>query len=296
MIATPTGFKDARWLVEVRQALLRAQRTRAQKTRAQKTHSQGSEAHELCRTAREAFLWWSEVPDAMDWVQLGRMLCACEVIWRPLAGEPQDTPAQVEVRQRALGCFLRAQRLDSSAPVPRAEFRRLADLLGSDEQLALSENPDAPFQGGYREGYIRHAVGDAWRVRLPGWLREGYDAGDGHDVFWDGRFTVHLTPSRHEGTFEREAEIARHLACLPAAARGAVRMLPIDQDAIQGYALVLEGEALSAMAGLGPADLLVLGQVAAGDERVSFTAVSQSKETSPLALRLPRDFSLARVE
>ena len=69
-------------------------------------------------------------------------------------------------------------------------------------------------------------------------------------------------------------------------------MLPIDQGAIQGYAIVLEGPSLEHLAGIGPAKMLVLGQVAAGDERINFTALSQCEETAPLALRLPGAFSL----
>jgi hypothetical protein len=275
MVATPTGFRDATWVyglrAELRQALLAPAGTPPS------------------RVAREAFLWWRREPDAFDWVQFGRVLCTCEVIWRPLQGEAGDSPAQVEVRQRAFDSFQKALSIDPQAPVPRAEFSRLATLLGRPlPEGSLPTNGGqavAPFEGGYREGYIRRRVGAAWRVQLPGWLRAGYDAGDGHDVFWDEGFTVHLTVRRRAGSFRREGEIARHIACLPAAARAGSRVIPIDQGKIQGYAIVLQG--------LGSAEVLVCGQVACGNERVSFTAVARSPESSELALRLPRDFSVS---
>jgi hypothetical protein len=268
-VATPVGFRDEAWVLRLRSALRRALLA-----------PPGTPPD---RTAREAFLWWSFEPDAFDWVQHGRVLCTCEVIWRPLA-EGGESDSQVEVRQRAFDCFQNALELDSRAPVPRAEHQRLADLLG----VALPEAAPLEgeeFRGGYREGYIRRRVGAAWKVRLPGWLRAGYDAGDGHDVFWDGGFTVHLTVRRRAGTFRRAGEVARHMACLPPEARGSARVIPIEQGRVQGYAIVLQG--------LGAAEVLVSGQVACGAERVSFTAVARSPECSELALRLPRDFSLA---
>lgn len=276
LVATPTGFKDAGWIERVRAALREAIRHGTPPSLA----------------AREAFLWWAPEPDAFDWVQLGRVLCACEVIWRPLEGDSRDTPAQIDVRQRALDCFARALQLDPAAPVPRAELHRLGELLGSDELPALSADARErePFQGGYREGFIRRQVGAAWRVQLPGWLRAGYDAGDGHDVFWDSGFTVHLTVRRHARAFQRQGEIARHLACLPPGARSAARVILIDQAPIEGYAIVLQAQALGAH---GEAELVVSGQVASGHERVSFTAVARSPETSALALELPRSFSFA---
>ncbi|MBL4847931.1 MAG: hypothetical protein JKY65_20645 [Planctomycetes bacterium] len=273
MVATPTGFRDAAWVYGLRAELRRA--------------ILAPPGTPPSRAAREAFLWWCREPDAFDWVQFGRVLCTCEVIWRPLSGEAGDSPGQVEVRQRAFRAFETALALDASVPVPRAEFKRLATLLGTSLPKTAADPPLAttPFQGGYREGYIRRRVGAAWKVQLPGWLRVGYDAGDGHDVFWDEGFTVHLTVRRRAGTFRREGEIARHLACLPKPARAESRVIPIDQGRIQGYAIVLQG--------LGSAEILVCGQVACGDERISFTAAARSPESSELALRLPQDFSVA---
>lgn len=266
-VATPIGFRDEAWVLQLRAALRRA--------------LLAPPGTPIEPAAREAFLWWSLEPDAFDWVQHGRVLCTCEVIWRPLAEGGESAP-QVEVRQRAFDCFQRALELDPQAPVPRAEHHRLAELLG--EPLPAPA-PSEEFRGGYREGYIRRRVGAAWKVRLPGWLRAGYDAGDGHDVFWDGGFTVHLTVRRRAGTFRRAGEVARHMACLPPEAKAQARVIPIDQGRIQGYAIVLQG--------LDAAEVLVSGQVACGAERVSFTAVARSPESSELALRLPRDFSLA---
>lgn len=278
MVATPIGFRDEAWVLRLRAALRRA--------------LQAPLGTPPPLAAREGFLWWSLEPDAFDWVQHGRVLCTCEVIWRPLA-EGGESDAQVEVRQRALDCFQRALSLDPQAPVPRAEHRRLAELLGQPlpgpspafAGRLETEPSGEEFRGGYREGYIRRRVGAAWKVRLPGWLRVGYDAGDGHDVFWDGAFTVHLTVRRRAGAFRRAGEVARHMACLPPEARAVARVIPIDQGRVQGYAIVLQG--------LGLAEVLVSGQVACGAERVSFTAVARSPESSELALRLPRDFTLA---
>lgn len=273
-VATPIGFRDEAWVVRLRSALRDALFAPA-----------GTPPPPA---AREAFLWWSLEPDAFDLVQQGRLLCTCEVIWRPVAPDAGESDSQVEVRQRAYDCFEAALSLDPRAPVPGAEFARLAELLGhpASQDLPLERSQtQGEFRGGYREGYIRRRVGTAWKVRLPGWLRSGYDAGDGHDVFWDGGFTVHLTVQRHAGTFRRASEIARHLACLPEGARAGARVIPIDQGRVQGYAIVLQG--------LDAAEVLVSGQVACGAERVSFTAVASSPESSELALRLPRDFSLA---
>jgi len=268
-VATPVGFRDEAWVLRLRGAL--------------KRDLLAPLGTPPSLVSREAFLWWFFEPDAFDWVQHGRVLCTCEVIWRPLA-EGGESDSQIEARQRAYECFQNALRLDPRAPVPRAEHRRLAELLGR-PRPETTPTESEEFSGGYREGYIRRRVGAAWKVRLPGWLRAGYDAGDGHDVFWDGGFTVHLTVRRRAGTFRRAGEVARHMACLPQEARAQARVIPIDQGRIQGYAIVLQG--------LDSAEVLVSGQVACGAERVSFTAVARSPECSELALRLPRDFSLA---
>ncbi len=151
LIATPTGFKGRRWVRATRAALARARRSRRPDRPA--------------RAARDAFLWWCATPDAFDLVQLGRALCATDVIWRPVSGE--DDPDQDAARRRALECFEAAMRRDPAAPVPLPEMRRLYELTGrrgEAERLATEAGVDA-FWGGYREGWIRLPIG-RWTIAV----------------------------------------------------------------------------------------------------------------------------------
>lgn len=269
-VATPTGFKDAAWVERVRvglEAALRApQRGRAPPP-----------------AAREAFLWWHALPDAFDWVQLGRAICVSDVIWRP---EARGDPLQREVRQRAADCFERALLLDPEAPVPTPELRRLYELLDRpDEALRVAarvRRPASPFEGGYREGWIRCPLAGRWNLLLPGWLQARCDDADGHDVFWDERMTVHVTAiARAPRRFVPRAAAERHLALLAPEARRQALLELIDNGAAQGYAVLHPLRSA-------PGTSVVQGVVARGQERVAFTILVRSPEACPLALRLGR--------
>jgi hypothetical protein len=273
-IATPTGFKTRAWVEGTRQAL-----------------SQALRQAELPRRAREAFLWWSRVPDALDWTQLGRATCTCDVIWRPLVGSDhdEDAPEQVFSRERAVWCFESALRLDPEAAVPLAELERLYALLGREPQpearRALEERGRAPFEGGYREGWIRRSLGNGpWNVQLPGWLRSSCDDADGHDVFWDEGMTVHVTASRRRSErFSPQEQADEHLAFFPHEVRGRARVEYLADGGLRGYVVTVSGGP-----GLPGIDTLVLGQVGRARERLTFTVVSRSPEASAMALRLGR--------
>jgi len=267
MVATPTGFKSAGWIRSTREALRRA------------LH-RPEVSEPLPRAAREAFLWWRAEPDAFDWVQLGRVLCTCDVIWRPL--DSPDAPEQVEVRERAYECFAAALRLDPHAPVPWAELERLAELTG--RELPPRPAPDsasARFRGGYREGWIRRQVGE-WNLALPGWLRARWDE-DGHEVFYDDRITVHVSARRGEGRFPVEAEVARHLAALPPSLASQTEVLKLERGSLSGYTLVIAPQGNEPVA---PRQVVVQGQRAFARERASFTVLLSDAKDRELALRL----------
>lgn len=267
-VATPTGFKDAAWIERVRDGLERA-------LRAPRAGLVPGPA------AREAFLWWHAPPDAFDWVQLGRAICTSDVIWRP---EARGHPLQREVRQRAVDCFERALLLDRAAPVPTEELRRLYELLGRpDEALrvaARAQRAGPPFEGGYREGWIRCALAGRWNLLLPGWLQARCDDADGHDVFWDERMTVHLTAiARAPRRFVPRAAAERHLALLAPDARREALLELIDNGAARGYAVLHPLRSA-------PGTSVVQGVVGWCEERVAFTVLVRSPEAYPLALRL----------
>lgn len=271
-VATPTGFKGSRWIHDVRSGL-----------RAALTHP----PRPLAREAREAFLWWNRVPDAIDWIQLGRAICTSDVIWRPLAAG-EDAPSQVLVREGAVACFESALKIDPHAAVPLEELQRLYALLDrvpeAEATAAQAAGSDTePFQGGYREGWIRCPLAGQWNLQLPGWLRSACDAGDGHDVFWDDRMTVHVTATRRGGgEFSPEECANQHLEQLPPGARDLAVVEFLDGQ-VSGYLVVLE---------FGPdvpdVDSLVTGQVGRAGERVTFTVVARSPEASAMARRLGR--------
>ncbi len=268
LIATATGFRSLSWLDTTHAALERALVEPKQS---------------LSPAAREAFLWWSTVPDAFDWIQLGRSICTSEVIWSALPGE--DAPGQVDARERAVACLERAQELSPSSPAPVEELKRLYLLLGQPEKARRIETkrPGAPFRGGYRQGWIRRSLPGHWNVQVPGWLRARCDEADGHDVFWDDRMTVHLTTSRRARSFKAREQASFHLEQLPASARSRARVEFLQGDAVEGYVVTLP---------YGPetpdVDSLVSGQVASAGERATFTVVSRSPEASVMAARLSR--------
>ena len=266
MVATPTGYKSADWIRSTREALRRA------------LHP--AEAGPLPRAARQAFLWWRAEPDAFDWIQLGRVLCTCDVIWRPL--DSPDAPEQVEVRERAYECFSAALRLDPRAEVPWAELERLAELLGREppRRPAVEEREPPRFRGGYREGWIRRQIGE-WNLALPGWLRARWDD-DGHEVFYDDRITVHVSARRGEGRFPLEAEVARHLAALPPSLANQTEVLKLDRGSLSGYTLVIAPEPERRT----PRQVVVQGQRAFARERASFTVLLSDAKDRELALRL----------
>ncbi len=267
LVATPTGFKGRRWIAATRDGLREALLS---------PHPERPGP-----AARAAFLWWHEEPDPFDWVQLGRAVCTTDVIWRPVHGE--DAPEQRESRALAVACFEQALRLDPAAPVPREELRRLYALLDQPD-LAATVGPDGDhdegFWGGYREGWIRLPVGGRWHVALPGWLRAGVDATDGHDVFWDDELTVHVTCARGPADFSAPAEARRHVARLPGPERTRAQVELLGDGPVSGYVVVLpasEGR-----------DTLVQGQVVCARERIGFTVVARSAAASAAALRLGR--------
>lgn len=272
LVATPTGFKSRGW-IEATCAGLKAALA-------------GLPGAPLPREARQAFLWWFSEPDAFDWIQLGRAVCTSDVIWRPLLGE--DSPGQVETRERAIACFESALGLDSTAPVPLEELRRLYELVGRVEDAErvaarAQEQPHEPFQGGYREGWIRYPLGARWNLQLPGWLRAACDAADGHDVFWDDRMTVHVsvTALRRSSDYSAEREANHHLEQLSPEARSRARVELIDNGKVQGYALLTPYRN-------GDEATLVQGEVGRNGDRVTFTVVVRAPEACPLALRLGR--------
>ncbi|MGE0712690.1 MAG: hypothetical protein AB7N76_09170 [Planctomycetota bacterium] len=270
-VATPLGFRSAAWIRRTREELRRA------------LHASGAPQ----RAAREAFLWWCPEPDAFDWVQLGRALCTCDVIWRPLGADAAgdgvaEAPEQVEMRERAFECFAAALRLDPDAPVPWPELLTLAELLGHPAPSALGApgDPGAPGDR-YREGWVRRALG-GWTMALPGWLRAGCDEAGG-ERFWDERLEVNLSaPFVAEEPFVVEREAARHLAALPRRLAERARTEPLNQGGVSGYALVVEGA-------------LVQGQVEAEGERVAFSAVLRDPAARELALRLVRSLTPQRA-
>lgn len=270
MVATPVGFKSASWIRQTREALRRALHG-----------SPGQDPGPLSRAAREAFLWWRAEPDAFDWIQLGRVLCTCDVIWRPL--DSPDAPEQVEVRERAYECFAAALRLDPQAPVPWAELERLSELTGRElPARPVQEAPESGrFRGGYREGWIRRQVGE-WNLALPGWLRARCDD-DGHEVFYDDRITVHVSARRGEGRFPVEAEVARHLAALPPSLANQTEVLKLERGSLSGYTLVIAPQENKPVA---PRQVVVQGQRAFARERASFTVLLSDAKDRELALRL----------
>ncbi|MCO5166907.1 MAG: hypothetical protein M9894_11135 [Planctomycetes bacterium] len=312
-VATPTGFKARAWARDTRAALDRARRS--------------VRPDRLGRAARDAFLWWCAAPDAVDLSQLGRALCASDVIWRPLEGE--DDPDQEVVRRRALDCFEAALRADPRAPVPLPEMRRLYELAGRAEHgrpgepgqrgraerdrsrpgagrpgVAVPEDGPAlrpgrtrgrrtaerlageaqpgTFWGGYREGWIRLAIG-AWAVGVPGWLR-GAVRGEGHDVFWDDEMTVHVSVGRGPPrAFSPRAAAARHVGWLPPAERALARVEVIEAGGdVRGYAVVVPTP------DAGTRDALIQGLVAHRADRVGFTVVARTPAACDMALQFGR--------
>ena len=264
LVATPTGFKDTRWVEATRSALRAA-----------------LEGAPLSAEGREAFLWWCPEPDAFDWTQLGRAICTSDVIWRALP-PAEDAAAQTAARARAVACFEAALRSpEVGAPFPLQELRRLYALLGREPLPGLPARPGAPFRGGYREGWIRQPVGPRWNLALPGWLRAGCDASDGHDVFWDERMTVHLSVRPQASLLRVEEEAAKHRASLPPALQEHARVEWI-RGSTEGYALVVTPLRPD------PEASLVQGQVWSAGGRVAFTVLARSPELCPLALRLGR--------
>ncbi len=272
-VATPTGFKSDDWIKEVRAGLRQAL---------------ANPSEPLPREARAAFLWWHVEPDARDWIQLGRAICTSDVIWRPMeAGE--DAPAQVFARERAVACFEAALVLDPKTPAPLQELQRLYKLLDRQpEAAAIAIRAQGiehePFQGGYREGWIRRLLGGLWNLQLPGWLRATCDARDGHDVFWDDRMTVHVTASNQSGEeFSPRKLASLHLEKFPEQARNRAEIEYLTDGEVVGYLVVLA---------FGPdepdVDTLVMGQIDRDGERVTFTVVARSPEASAMARRLGR--------
>lgn len=265
LVATATGFKGPAWIQATRVALERALRSRRPDRPA--------------RAARDAFLWWSREPDAFDLAQLGRALCATDVIWRPIVGGDDD-PDQQAARVRALECFEAALRADPGAPVPHAEMRRLYELTGREGSL----EPAAAigrFWGGYREGWIRLPIG-RWTIGVPGWLR-GAVAGDGHDVFWDDEMTVHVSVARTtRAKFSPRAEAARLVDRLAPREREHARVEVLESDLTRGYAVVVPA------AGRPGDDALIQGLVAHEGDRVGYTVVARSPAAQTLGLRFGR--------
>ena len=265
-VATPFGFRSLEWVASTREALARA-----------------LEGAPLDRDSRGAFLWWCRDPDAFDWVQLGNAICASEVIWRGL-DRATDDPAH-DARRRALDCYERALRLDPAAPVPLPELARLYALLGQASQARTwSERAgQAPFRGGYREGWISWPVGTTWSVEVPGWLRAGLDPDDGHDIFWDDGLTVHLSPLPTVSSFSAEEEALAHMGRLGPEERARAQVERFGSSAADGYALVL---------GYGPdvpeLSTLIQGQVGGSEGRVSFTCVVRKSGSAATALKLAR--------
>jgi hypothetical protein len=270
LVATPTGFRSVAWLDSTRAGLERAL---------------AEPARPLDPAAREAFLWWNTVPDAFDWIQLGRSICTSDVIWSAVQG--QDAPGQVQTRERAVSYLERGVELDPALPAPVEELKRLYVLLGrhrgAERIEARRSAGQTPFRGGYRQGWIRRPLPGHWNVQVPGWLRAGCDETDGHDVFWDDRMTVHLTTSRLAQSFKPREQVSFHLEQLPAEARSRAQVEFLKGGAIAGYMVTLP---------YGPdvpgVDTLVSGQVAVGGERATFTVVSRSPEASAMAARLSR--------
>lgn len=264
-VATPLGFRSLDWVRATRAALGRA-----------------LASGDPDPTARSAFLWWCPEPDALDWVQLGSAVCASEVIWRPLPGPRAKDPAD-EARLRALRCFERALALDPQAPVPAPELARLYALLGREAEATRwqARAGGAPFQGGYREGWIRWPVGERWSVEVPGWLRAGVDADDGHDVFWDHALTVHISALPPAPDFSATEEVLAHLGRLGPDERERARVERFTREDVDGYALQLD---------YGPESpelvSLVQGQAGCPQGRVSFTCVSRRGAAPEIALRL----------
>ncbi len=266
LVATPTGFKGRRWVRTTRAALHRARRSRRPDRPA--------------RAAREAFLWWCAAPDAFDLVQLGRALCASDVIWRPVSG--QDDPEQDVARRRALDCFEGALTRDPAAPVPLAELKRLYELTGRHADAErVAAPPGEGFWGGYREGWIRLPIG-RWTIAVPGWLR-GTVATDGHDVFWDDEMTVHVTVGRGPRRgFSPRVEAARHVDLLAPSERARARVEVLEGRDVRGYAVVVPTPEIATR------DALIQGLVAHEHDRVGFTVVARSAAARDLGLRFGR--------
>lgn len=267
LVATPTGFKGRRWVRVTRAALARARRSRT--------------PGRPPRAARDAFLWWCAEPDTFDLVQLGRALCATDVIWRPVSGA--DDPDQDSARRRALECFEAALRGDAGAPVPLPELRRLYELTGRarDAERLAAEAITGSFWGGYREGWIRLPIG-RWRVAVPGWLRGGVSE-QGHDVFWDDEITVHVSVGRGpQREFSPRLEAARHVDRLTPAERERARVVVLEANDVRGYTVVVPTPEASAR------DALIQGLVAHEGERVGYTVVARSAAARDLGIRFAR--------
>lgn len=266
-VATPTGFRDRAWV---------------RRTRAALDQARGSARPDRPgRAAREAFLWWCAAPDALDLSQLGRALCATDVIWRPMTGE--DDPGQEAARRRALECFEAALEADPRADVPAPELRRLYELTGRRPRAGrLAEGAQGEaFWGGYREGWIRLAIG-RWAVAVPGWLR-GAVGGEGHDVFWDDEMTVHVSVGRGpRRAFSPRAAAARHVGWLLPDERARARVEVLEGDDVRGYAVVVPTP------DVGTRDALIQGLVAHDAERVGFTVVARSPAARDMGLRFGR--------
>lgn len=265
LVATATGYKDPAWIQSTRLALGHALSSRRPDRPA--------------RAARGAFLWWCREPDAFDWAQLGRALCATDVIWRPIVGGDDD-PDQQAARLRALECFEAALRADPGAPVPVAEMNRLYELTG--REGAVERAAPGLFWGGYREDWIRLPIG-RWTIAVPGWLR-GAVAGDGHDVFWDDEMTVHVSVGRTtRAEFSPRAEAARLVGRLDPAERARARVEVLENDVTRGYAVVVPAAGQP-----DDEDALIQGLVAHEGDRVGYTVVARSSAARALGLRFGR--------
>jgi hypothetical protein len=270
-VAAPTGFKAMEWVDRTREALAGA------------LHNGHGGLTPECRAA---FLWWHREPDARDWDQLGRAICASDVIWRPLPDG--DTPQQEDARQRALTCFENALRLDPRTEVPWSELHRLYELLGKTQEAGflVAQRRDRawkPFQGGYREGWIRQRVGSHWGVSLPGWLRAGVGC-DGHDVYFDDELTAHLSLLRASQVgrpFVAESEAEHHLETLDPGSRRLADRVDFQAGPAQGYAVVVPSEREDR-------DCLIQGQVGHEDERVGFTVVARTPSGREAGLQIGR--------